>query len=887
MPKTLYAFILRHSKKEQFILLLLAAISYPALYYSYDLPKLIINHIKDVTTHLAMTPEEPYPAQALFGLSFEEIGYLLALCFVYLVLVLINGGFKYYINVFKGRLGERLLRRLRYELYVRVLRFPLPEFKKISGSEIIPMITAEVEPLGGFIGDAYVQPIYQGGLLVVPLAFILIQDPVLGLAAVALYPVQAYFVRRLRRRVLRLSKQRIQIMRKVSDRIGEAVSGIQEIHANDSTAYERADITDRLGTVFGIRFDIYRLKFQAKFLNNSIDKLTPFFFYSLGGYLVFQGSIDIGALVAAIAAQKDLSAPGKELLDFWQQMDDVRVKYDQVVDQFEPTGMLSQETLDAEPDAIAFEGEVAGRNISYAEDGGLKVLDGASFAFPLSERVAVVGDGASGKDALGQLLARLLVPTGGQITVAGRSLADLPESVTGRRIAYVGPSTHLLSASLRDNLLYALKHRPLRPPAIDEAAIKARAAEAARAGNTTFDVLADWVDYEAAGAKDADELKAKAVEVLGLVSMAEDVYRMGLRGTIDPARRSELAGKFLEARAALGKRLAAAEAAGLVESFDEARYNTNATVAENLLFGTPLGPEFSEENLARNAYVLKVLERAGLMDTMHEIGRKVAETMVELFADLPPGHEFFERFSFISSEDLPEFQAILGHLGRGDAGALSGEDRARLLSLPFKLVPARHRLDLIDDAVQRRLIEARVIFARELPENLAGAIEFFDRDKYNTAATLQDNILFGKQVYGQAKGEERVGALMAEVLDSLGLRSSVLEVGLDFAVGIGGGRLSAAQRQKLAIARALLKRPKLLIMNEATALLDNQAQGQIMDNVVARFANGGLVWVLHRASLARYFNRVLVMRAGRVVEQGKFADLDRPGTALHEMLQAE
>ena len=72
---------------------------------------------------------------------------------LFLALVLINGAFKYRINTLKGRLGERMLRRLRYELYARVLRFPLPRFRKVSQGEIIPMITAEVEPLGGFIGD--------------------------------------------------------------------------------------------------------------------------------------------------------------------------------------------------------------------------------------------------------------------------------------------------------------------------------------------------------------------------------------------------------------------------------------------------------------------------------------------------------------------------------------------------------------------------------------------------------------------------------------------------------------------------------------------------------------------------------------------------------------
>src|SRR5213075_1045626 len=91
----------------------------------------------------------------------------------------------------------------------------------------------------------------------------------------------------------------------------------------------------------------------------------------------------------------------------------------------------------------------------------------------------------------------------------------------------------------------------------------------------------------------------------------------------------------------------------------------------------------------------------------------------------------------------------------------------------------------------------------------------------NPAATIQDNILFGKVAYGQAKASARVGQLIAEVLEELGLRPVVMEVGLEYSVGVGGGRLTGAQRQKLAIARNLVKRPDLLIVNDATGALDS------------------------------------------------------------------
>ena len=204
------------------------------------------------------------------------------------------------------------------------------------------MVTAETEPLGGFIGDSIALPAMQGGLLLTYLSFIFVQDFWLGLAAIALYPPQIYLIPRLQNKVNQLSKERVQNVRKLADRIGESVAGITDIHANDTGHFERADISRRLGTVFLIRNEIYRRKFFIKFLNNFLAQLTPFFFYSIGGYLVLQNQLSLGALVAVLAAYKDISPPWKELLKFYQITEDVKVKYAQITEQFAPDGMIDQ-----------------------------------------------------------------------------------------------------------------------------------------------------------------------------------------------------------------------------------------------------------------------------------------------------------------------------------------------------------------------------------------------------------------------------------------------------------------------------------------------------------------------------------------------------------------
>ncbi len=881
MESSIFRFILRYSRKEQILLLVITLSAFPVLYMSLDLPKIIINQA---------IGGRDFP-RAILDFEFDQIPYLLVLCSIFLLLVLINGGFKYFLNVYRGVVGERMLRRLRYQLYGRVLRFPLPSFRKVSQGEVVSMITAETEPLGGFIGDAVALPAFQGGTLLTILAFMFVQDPVLGTAAVVLYPVQGYLIPKFQRKLNLLKKERVIHVRRLSERIGEVVTGIREVHAHDTSQYELADFSDRIGDIYDIRVKIYKQKFLIKFLNNFISQITPFFFYSIGGYLVIRGSLSFGALVAVLAAYKDLASPWKELLDYYQNKEDARVKYDLLYEIFEPPGMLDARLLSEEPpEGIVFEGELLASNLNLNEpDEGEGVFAGGlTLKLALPKAVAILGGPTSGKDRFAAVIAGIKRPLSGALTINGFNLSAAPESVTGRRIAYVGRDPLLRAGSLRDNLLYSLRHRPVRGSDVvtdgDENRVRKRR-EAELSGNSPYDVSANWINPQYIGVADVEALNERAMEVLGAVCMGQDIYDFGLNSAINPEEHPELAARVLEARAELRHRLVDPEIAPLVELFDKDAYNTNMSVAENLLFGTPKESSFYLDNLPDNEYVRKVLHDTGLMGDFVEVGRKLATLMVDLFADVEPGSDLFEQFSFISAEDLPEFRSLLTRTERTSYKELDEVDRRKLLSLPFKLVPARHRLGLIDDSMQRRLLEARKAMAAGIGTE-SPPIEFFDPERYNPTVSIQDNILFGRLAYGKARSAVRIGQLMAEVVDKLGLRQAIMEAGLDFQIGISGARLSAGQRQKLAIARCVLKRPDILVVDEATAALDDATQEKILNNLLEEFRGRTLIWLVHRASLGKRFEQILVMEGGRVVEQGAFEELDRPGTVFRELAAA-
>jgi len=871
MEPTLSKYIRRYSWREQILLLVFTCLSFPFLYASLELPKMIINQAIAATD---------FP-KSFHGITLEQLEYLAILCGLFFVLVGVNGAFKYFINVFKGRLGERMLRRLRYQLFAHTLRFPLPHFRRTSQGEVIAMITSEVEPLGGFIGDAVAQPAFQGGTLLTILGFMFAQDVVLGLAAVALYPLQMWLIPKLQRQVNLLAKERVRTVRRLAERIGEGISGIEEIHGHDASEWHRADFSRWAGTIYDIRLRIYRKKFFIKFLNNFIAQLTPFFFYSVGGYLVIRGGLTFGALVAVLSAYKDLSSPWKELLDWYQQKEDTRVKYDQLVEQFRPAGLLPealQERIDGEVPRLS--GTLVASNLTLEDEGGVKAVEGAAFQFEIGDRVALLGPPGSGTDVVARLLARLLQPTGGSIVAGDLNFATLPEAVTGRRLAYVGNNVPLIAGSIRDNLYYGVRHWPVGSGsrAGGDAAERDRFVfEAQKTGNTASDPGCDWIDFRALGLQGPEDLAVRVHEVLLSTELEPDLFSLGLRVTVDPTKRDGLAARILQARQALRGRLQEQRYAGLVEGFERDRYNRNMTVAENLLFGMPVGHTFELDRLGDHPYVQSVLDQVDLRGEFLETGLRVAKIMVDLFQDLPPGHEFFERFSFIRSEDLAEFQAAIRRAEAAGLGGAEPADRNLLSSLPFRLIPARHRLALVDEGTERRLLQARHVFAEQLPRELQAAVAFFDPEAYNVAASVQDNILFGKLAYGRQQAQREIGALIARVVDELDLRREIVDLGLDFGVGIGGSRLSAPQRQKLAIARALLKAPDLLILDNATAAIDGAGQAALLDMALRRSAGSrGVVWVTTDPQQAEAFDRVIVMEGGRVIGQGPVREVLAP-----------
>ena len=171
----------------------------------------------------------------------------------------------------------------------------------------------------------------------------------------------------------------------------------------------------------------------------------------------------------------------------------------------------------------------------------------------------------------------------------------------------------------------------------------------------------------------------------------------------------------------------------------------------------------------------------------------------------------------------------------------------------------------------RVLLDGRDVRALALGD-VRRNVAVVEQDPFIFHASIAENVRYAKP---DATDPEVAGALAAAALD--GLLASLPE-GAETVVGERGRQLSAGERQRVAVARAFLADPAVLVFDEATGALDPASEAQVLEGYAALMHGRTTVLITHRPELARRAERAVVLRDGRVVQDGRPADLDsRPG----------
>ena len=842
--RPLFYWVIKRYRGFQFILVLIILVSLFFKVYPLEMQRQIIN----------------------VAINLKMLDKLYLYCGLYMGAVLIAGLLKYLTNTMQAVLGEKILIDMRQEIYQHMLQLPLPFFHRTQTGNIISSVTAELNAISSFLGSAVSVPIAAVLTFITFLAFMIYLNPILGLISMVIYPLEMAVIPLLQRWYNKYNRKRVLTNRRITSLVNESVTGIHEVQGNAGYLLEYNKLTRLIKRLYTITVKLSVIKYGIKFSNNLFQSIGPFLLFLVGGYFAIKGEFTIGALVAFLSAYEKVYDPWKEVIEYYQTYQDARVRYKQIMELLDHTPDFLLEAPGKS--VVAFSGTIEADNINYNISESIKLISDVSFRLEHGQHLALVGYSGSGKSTLSMLISQLLKASSGSLKIGGHELNTLSKLEVAFNIGSVAQNPFLFTGTVRENLLYSC--------------------------NTIYlNGLADKLPE-----------RQEIIELVKEVGLAEDVIRWGLRSIIQPQRAEPMISSFMHMRQIIQKKLKE-EFPGAIEFYNADLFQHYLPIAKNIIFGS-YGGAFSSRKLIKNKEFRVFLRDIDLEDSLTNLGFEIARATIEFLGDFK-NDAFFFQGSPMNPKSFQDYERLTIAAQKSSLDKLKRTERDRFLLLALGFTPGIHKITTIRTALQQEILSARRTFLRQvagvdLDQCRNGTIQLeirpfqekqpsavpkftpFCINQYLNTHSLGDNILFGT-VIDRDLIRDRLGSIALEEFEQHGLLDDIMDIGLDFHVGSKGDNLSGGQKQKIALARALLKKSPILVLDEATASLDNSSQARIQRYIDTRLkGNTTVVSVIHRLDMISGYDHIIVMKDGSIVESGTYNDLlDQKGT-LYDLI---
>ncbi len=847
--KPLFYWVFHKYRGLQFFLLFLIVLSLFFKVYPLEMQRKIIN----------------------VAINLKKLDLLYLYCGLYMGAVLISGLIKYYINVLQAVIGEKILIQIRRELYTHVLKLPLQFFHRTQAGIIISAMTSELNAIGQFLGGALAIPIASFLTFFAFLGFMIYLNPLLGCITVFIYPFEFIVIPLLQKRYNIQNRKRVQTTRAMANLVNESVSGIHEVQSNSSFKLEQGKLNVHIKKLYTTMRKLFILKYGIKFSNNFFQSLGPFLLFLLGGYLAIHGQFTIGALVAFLSAYEKVYDPWKELIEYYQMYQDAQVRYKQIMETFD----LPEESLIDIPKndtSVTLQGKIEAKDVGFQINSNVRLLEEITFELEAGKHLALIGFSGSGKSTLSHLIAQLLTPSEGSLKIDNQEIQELSKLDIANNISMVSQHPFIFTGSVNENLLYAC--------------------EALRT---------------AGGIKELPQ-RDKVIDMVREVGLEADVIRWGFRSILPPEKARHIADKILSMRRIVNETLRN-DFKGVVEFYDAETFLEYSTIGQNIIFGEYTDNDDSAYLVSKSNF-RSFLKSEELEATLFKLGQNIASTTVTLLQDMHED-EFFFQGSPMEPDEFESYSKIIKKLQKAELQSLKTEEHDALLELALRYIAGKHKIYTIPDSLRRTIVETRHRFLKDIEhvnleqckdgtiqqhivplaqmektQSLQTSASFtpFCTSQYLYNHTLLDNVLFGTVIDREAI-RTQLGELALKIFSEQGLLSEIIEIGLDFHVGSKGDNLSGGQKQKIALARALLKQAPLLVLDEATASLDNRSQNRIQRYIESKLrGNTTVVAVVHRLDMISGYDHIIVMKAGKIVESGTYDNLLQERGVLYELV---
>ncbi len=786
---------------------------------------------------------------------------LLCYCGIFLLAVLLAGLSKYLINMLQVIIGQKTLIGLRTELYMHMLHLPLQRYRGLRPGSAISAVIGELNAIGSFLGQALAVPLTSIITYVVVFGYMFSLSRMLTLITIAIYPFELIVIPLLQKKFNTWNQKRIATVREMSDTVNEAINGIVEIQSYNRYQFEKSRLGRLITKLYHITITLSLYKFGIKFSGNFFQALGPFLLFLVGGHLAINGQFSLGALVAFLSAHEKLYDPWQELRLFYQDYQNALVTYRQITRLFDHHEALPPPAAGQESRTMA---HLELCHVYYHLPGNITLLRDVSLTIHQGEHIALIGASGCGKSTLALVLAHLYQTSEGTIHIQGRDMAHCTPEDIRSQVAMVPQRPFIFSGTIAENIMYG-------------------------------------VDLPASAASSM-EIRTRIRRIIETISLEKDVVWLGMSSIPPMDKARTLQQHVLKMRHIVHQDLKS-QFEEVVEFYDRDTFLNYATLRDNLIFGECRSGKYRTEKLPANDNFIALIEQTKLHHDLLDLGLALARITLEMLQQTTPDEAFFNN-SPMKEAEVDKYADILRRLD--DAVTLTREEENHLMILALRYIPAKHGQIRLQPEFTKKILSARIYFLSQIEQtgdchrhDGSPPADVFNPDassladqanEFNTYCysgylynrNIRTNILLGS-VKKTFEDILRLKELAWDTFKRKGLLEEIIDLGLDFHVGSQGSHLSGGQKQKIAIARALLTDTPLLIMDEATASLDNISQSMFQEYISTSLRDKTIISIIHRLDLAHFYDRIIVMDNGAIVEDGTYDELMRQEGAFYRL----
>lgn len=389
-------------------------------------------------------------SRAIDILAGSAAGSLLKTTFLMLAVYLLYSGSQLLQGLFSARLSQRIVKRMREELFGKIIDLPIRYLDTHSHGDVMSRMTNDIENISTTVSQS-LPSLFSGVLTIIgTVAIMLWYCWQLALLSCATVILTLLATKILSKNVRRFSRRRQTLLGQLNGTVEEMVSGYRTVVAynhQDITTADFCDTSDSL-TKAGIKTDIFSGVMGP--IMNCIGNIGFVIIAAFGGYFSINGLISVGVISAFIVYAKQFSRPINEIAQIYGQLQTAIAGAERVFT------VLDEENEEKTGEALVEEAAatVTFRNVQFSYVPEHPVIHDFTLTVPSGKKVALVGATGSGKTTVVNLMMRFYDIDSGEILINRQNIQDISRDSLRKNVAIVLQDTVLFSGTIRDNLQY-------------------------------------------------------------------------------------------------------------------------------------------------------------------------------------------------------------------------------------------------------------------------------------------------------------------------------------------------------------------------------------------------------------------------------------------------